>query len=179
VTPAERARELLDSARTRGDIKRLAASLEDDPVLRRAVFEEGRRRGAPLPDDALEWPAKRLLRVARARETESRARSNPIARDEAFTCAHCGASVLPHGRTARDHCPHCLHSLHVDEVPGDRASTCGGLLVPIGMELREGHPQLRYRCARCGASRTNQALLDGDPADDWELVVALSARAAP
>ena len=57
-----RARELLDQADTRGEVKRLAAVLDDDLELRRAVWEEGRRRGADLPDEALEWPDRKLLR---------------------------------------------------------------------------------------------------------------------
>ncbi|WDF05905.1 RNHCP domain-containing protein [Shouchella hunanensis] len=30
----------------------------------------------------------------------------------------------------RNHCPFCLYSKHQDIIPGDRASTCGGLMEP-------------------------------------------------
>ncbi len=182
MTDAEWRREaesLLDEATTRGHIKRLAERLDHDRQLRAAVVTEGRRRGAQLPDEAMDWPAKRLLRVARAREAPSRVRGNPVARDEAFECMHCGMQVPAHGRTARDHCPSCLHSAHVDVVPGDRQAGCGGLLVPMSMELRAGHPQLTYRCARCGMGRVNRALLDGEPPDDWSAIVGLSAAGQP
>lgn len=169
-----RASELLDAATSRGAIKRLAAELDADPELRRAVLDEGRRRGATLPDEAIDWPAKRLLRVARAREAEARVRTNPIHRDEAFECAHCGTPVTPHGRTARDHCPRCLRSLHVDRIPGDRAADCGGILDPVAVDRRGEDWVIRYRCRVCGEQRSNRALLDGDPPDDWEAVVALS-----
>ena len=169
-----RAVELLDAATSRGAVKRLAPQLDEVEGLRRAILDEGRRRGAALPDDALQWPAKRLLRVARAREADSRIRTNPVHRDEAFVCAHCGLAVPPHGRTARDHCPQCLRSVHVDRVPGDRAADCGGLLDPVAVERRAEDWVISYRCRRCGEHRTNRALLDGDPPDDWEQVVALS-----
>lgn len=172
----ERARALLDATGGRGALKRLAAALDTDRALRRAVIEEGRRRGADLPEEALDWPSKRLLRRARAREEEARARTNPVHRDEAFVCVECGAEVPPHGRTARDHCPFCLRSVHVDVIPGDRAAGCGGVLDPVGVELRGGRVILRYRCRRCGAERVNQAILDGDLPDDWEAVVGISSE---
>ena len=54
--------------------------------------------------------------------------------DEAFTCYNCGKEVEPLNYTARDHCPNCLHSLHLDINPGDRASNCKGHLIPTGIE---------------------------------------------
>jgi len=178
MTDEAAARALVEAAQTRGDVKRLSAQLDADPALRRAVLLEGRRRGADLPDEALSWPAKRLLRRARGRANASQVRTNPVHRDEAFRCAHCGASVAPARRTARDHCPRCLHSLHVDDVPGDRAAGCGGLLVPIDAERRGEGFRIRYRCARCGAERMNKALLEVDDPDDWEALVAMCAGSA-
>lgn len=78
----------------------------------------------------------------------------------------------------RNHCPNCLHSLHLDVLPGDRASDCGGLLVPIGVfqSGRKGWV-IVSRCARCGEQKRNRAALD-DPEfpDDYGLIVALAAR---
>lgn len=177
-TAIERARALVAAADGgRGQVKQLAAWLDakGDEALRAAIVQVGRERGAELPDEAAAWPAKRLLRLARGLEDEAQTRRNPIRRDEAFTCAHCGAEVPAHGRTARDHCPRCLRSLHVDAVPGDRAAGCGGVLDPVSISLVAGKPVIHYRCRACGAEKVNQALLDGDPPDDWALISALSA----
>ena len=48
---------------------------------------------------------------------------------DSFICRVCGRLVVPEGAGSghRNHCPNCLHSLHVDVEPGDRASECGGL----------------------------------------------------
>lgn len=175
--PETRARALLEAADTRGELKRLGAWLDapEQRELRAALLIEGRRRGAELPDDAVAWPGKRLLRLARAREEGARVVGTPTHRDEAFVCGHCGHAVPPHGRTARDHCPRCLRGLHVDVIPGDRAANCGGLLHPVGLRLDHGEPVIRYRCARCGAERVNRALEDGDDPDDAELLRRLSA----
>ena len=175
MTLRERAVALLEEATSRRAINRLAASLDQDPDLRRAVWDEGRRRGVELDETALRWPARRLLRVARGREAEARQRHNPIAVDESFDCGHCGTRVPAHGRTARNHCPRCLRSLHVDDVPGDRAADCGGLMDPVGFELKGGHPTLRHRCRRCGAERRVRVIMDGDVSDDWSAVVKISA----
>ena len=54
--------------------------------------------------------------------------------DESFICNHCGKEIFPLLYTARDHCPYCLYSKHVDNNPGDRSSNCHGNLIPIGIE---------------------------------------------
>ena len=167
----------IDAARTRGDCKRLGAALDADPSLKPAIVALAVERGLDLPEDAVDWPGKRLLRRARGREVASQERTNPIARDEAFVCVHCHRAIPPHGRTARDHCPHCLYGLHVDAVtPGDRASTCGGVLEPVAVEGQRGRWVLVYRCRGCGTTRRNRVLEDGDPPDDWRVVVALTGE---
>jgi DNA-directed RNA polymerase subunit RPC12/RpoP len=103
-------------------------------------------------------------------------------RNEAFTCVNCGREVPPLvNGSCRNHCPACLHSLHVDENPGDRASECGGLLVPVAVEhsSKKGWV-IVHRCAKCSAVGRNKAALD-DPAypDDYALIVALSSRPRP
>lgn len=174
----ERARALLDAATDRSACKRMGAELDaagDD--LKRAVVRVAAARGVELPDDAVGWPGKKLLRRAAGRSDAAQVRRNPIHRDEGFTCVACGAEVPPHGRSARDHCPRCLRGLHVDgDVPGDRASDCGGVLEPVSAVLEAGRWILVYACVRCGAARRNQVLVDGDPPDDWPSVVALASR---
>ena len=80
-------------------------------------------------------------------------------------CEHCGKQVSPleHG-TYRNHCPHCLHSKHVDaQGPGDRASVCGGLMEPIGLDQdgKKGFVIL-HRCTKCSIERRNKAAPDDD-----------------
>ncbi|WP_461023934.1 RNHCP domain-containing protein [Thalassiella azotivora] len=93
-----------------------------------------------------------------------------------FTCAACGRAVAPirHG-TIRDHCPFCLCSLHVDDVPGDRACDCHGVLRPVGTDYRgaKGHIVL-YECERCGQARRNRVA----PDDDLDVLLAVQARQA-
>lgn len=94
-----------------------------------------------------------------------------------FVCSHCGTSVRPLANgSIRNHCPACLASRHVDVHPGDRASACGGLLVPVAVE-HDGKKGwiIVHRCERCGETRRNRAALD-DPVqpDDYQRIVELS-----
>ncbi|GAA5501989.1 hypothetical protein Dxin01_01728 [Deinococcus xinjiangensis] len=97
--------------------------------------------------------------------------------NNAFTCEHCGADVLPlQNGSVRNHCPVCLHSKHVDIQPGDRASTCLGDMEPVGLEQsgKKGWVIL-HRCTQCGFVGRNKAALD-DPQqpDDWDAMIALT-----
>ena len=58
---------------------------------------------------------------------------------ESFVCAHCGKKIQPEGAGSkhRNHCPHCLYSLHVDETAGDRKAVCHGEMEPIAIVARE------------------------------------------
>lgn len=173
----KRAAALLDAVGGRKELKRLAAWLDARPdrALHAAVLGVARDRGVALPDEAVDWPAKKLLRRGQGRDGVSQVRKNPIARDEDFTCTRCGAAVPAHGRTARDHCPHCLTSVHVDVVPGDRAETCGGRMDAIDLSVDADGIRIHYRCTRCRAERRVRAVLDGDVPDDWSKLVALSS----
>lgn len=99
-------------------------------------------------------------------------RKNFIARDEGFSCKKCSKPVEPLGKGYRNHCPHCLYSLHVDKnLPGDRASECGGLMTPIRLESgsRKGYLgfDILHRCERCRKEIKN-ILNEGD---NWEGVI--------
>jgi DNA-directed RNA polymerase subunit RPC12/RpoP len=173
----ERADALAAAVQGRKDLKRLGKWLEDagDTALRQALIARARAAGAELPDEAVDWPGKRLLRRALGREQESRKRTNPISRDDAFVCMKCGMQVPPNGRTPRDHCPRCLSSRHVDIVPGDRANPCQGRMDPHGIDVRDQHIVILYQCTRCGAEHQNRAVVDGEHPDDWAALVKLSA----
>lgn len=156
---------LRESRASRKALKRHAQWLDGQPdASKLALIQVARAAGVALPQAAQSWPAKKLIRRALARDAQAQVRSNPQHLDEAFECLHCGAQVPAGGRPVRDHCPACLRSRHVDQVPGDRASDCGGLLDPVGAELRGGQWVIRFVCRRCGHKQNNRAHPDDDPA---------------
>ena len=89
---------------------------------------------------------------------------------ENFTCTHCGASVLGNGYT--NHCPQCLWSRHVDDNPGDRASTCGGMMRPISATPSGDGFIITHKCDVCGKIR-RQHTSDNDNTD---AIIALTTN---
>src|SRR5271165_4771509 len=91
---------------------------------------------------------------------------------EDFVCEHCGAYVTGDGYT--NHCPNCLWSKHVDINPGDRASTCHGLMEPIRLEGASPSYRIVHHCVKCGYEKRN----DASSSDDPNVLVALAKKAA-
>ena len=91
--------------------------------------------------------------------------------DDSFICLHCGKEVPPLGYTSRNHCPHCLWSIHVDINPGDRANPCRGALRPVRSEPdpKKGFVVI-HRCEKCGEIRRNKAASD----DNRSLLIKLT-----
>lgn len=76
--------------------------------------------------------------------------------DDSFICDVCNASVPKLLYSSRDHCNNCLCSKHVDVNPGDRLSTCLGILKPIGVEkTKKGMFKIIYKCSKCGEIKKN------------------------
>ena len=98
--------------------------------------------------------------------------------NQPVTCVECGATVPPlQGGGYRNHCPYCLHSLHVDVNPGDRANPCRGVLEPVAVEhnAKKGWVVV-HRCRSCGAIVRNRAALDdAERPDDFDVIVALAS----
>jgi len=93
----------------------------------------------------------------------------------AFTCANCSADVLAATNGSyRNHCPFCLCSLHLDVKPGDRASDCYGVMMPVGLRksTKKGW-QILHRCTLCGFERYNIVCGDGEQPDDFSLIINL------
>lgn len=90
--------------------------------------------------------------------------------DEAFICDHCHQPVPPLNYTARDHCPNCLFSKHLDLMPGDRANNCHGLLEPIGIEKYKNTYKIIYKCQKC--HQTHKNIMAND--DNYDLIIKLS-----
>lgn len=94
-------------------------------------------------------------------------------RQEVFKCRHCRQFIgpVPSGGSQRNHCPYCLYSRHVDDrTPGDRLSTCGASMQPVGSFQRpNGEFVIVHRCLGCGFERFNRIAAD----DDFDLVLTL------
>ena len=82
--------------------------------------------------------------------------------DEPFVCAVCNKQVAPLEYTARDHCPFCLCSLHVDNNPGDRLNECKGVLKPISIDKFKDTYKIVYKCSKCGEIKRNIMANDDD-----------------
>lgn len=78
---------------------------------------------------------------------------------EDFVCENCGTIVKGNGYT--NHCPNCLFSKHVDINPGDRMSTCSGLMKPIDVLQKDGEFVILHKCEKCGFERKNK-VVDND-----------------
>ena len=79
---------------------------------------------------------------------------------ENFVCENCGAHVFGNGYT--NHCPKCLFSKDVDVNPGDRANPCGGLMAPVGAEVKKDGYIILHKCVKCGKERKNKSAPDDD-----------------
>lgn len=93
--------------------------------------------------------------------------------DEEFICDNCKRKVPKLEYSCRNHCPHCLHSKHVDKNPGDRQEECHGDLEPVSLEIspKKGYV-IVFRCKKCGAIRKNKAAKD----DNMDLIIDLSSK---
>ena len=93
----------------------------------------------------------------------------------AFLCTHCHNTIpgSAPGTIHRNHCPHCLWSLHVDLKTGDRRSSCRGPMEPIAIGIQpNGEWSIVHRCTRCGMIRMNR--IAGD--DNEVLLVSMALR---
>jgi DNA-directed RNA polymerase subunit RPC12/RpoP len=94
-----------------------------------------------------------------------------------FLCENCGLLVkeLTNG-SYRNHCPKCLFSKHLDIIPGDRQSSCGGLMEPIDLTYnsQKGY-QIIHQCKRCKAVKKNKTAEDTiQPDNIFDYVVAIN-----
>lgn len=91
---------------------------------------------------------------------------------EDFTCGKCGFEVVGNGYT--NHCPQCLWSRHVDVNPGDRAAleTCGGMMEPTRVEVKNKEYTIIHKCSLCGLERPNRAVKE----DNFDMLVQIAAE---
>ena len=94
-----------------------------------------------------------------------------IRRKENFVCDICQTEVKGNGYT--NHCPNCLWSKHVvGNTPGDRFSACGGLMEPVGVEMKNGQYRIVHRCQKCGKKTINKT----SSKDNFEKIIELSTK---
>ena len=100
--------------------------------------------------------------------------------NESFECRVCHHHVPPLQTGCRNHCPFCLHSVHLDHYPGDRAANCGGTMKPIEIyqHSKKGY-MIRHRCKECGYESVNKLALE-DPVqpDNFDLVLQIFKASA-
>lgn len=133
----------------------------------------------PRPSEEDPAPAG-AARAARARTPATRREPAAGDRGDHFACAHCGRPVplAAAGSGHRNHCPYCLHSVHLDEVPGDRAACCGGVMEPVTVWVRRtGEWALVHRCRTCGRLSGNR--IAGDDNEALLLSLAVKPLSAP
>lgn len=93
-------------------------------------------------------------------------------KDDFFICENCQREVFPLKYSARDHCPYCLFSKHVDINPGDRLNTCLGALEPIGIEKFKNTYKIIYKCNKCATIHKNVIAND----DNMDLIIKISIQ---
>lgn len=91
-------------------------------------------------------------------------------KDETFICENCKKKVEKLYYTARDHCPFCLYSKHVDILPGDRKNQCHSLLKPMSIEKFKDSYKIIYRCLKC--KQVHKNIMAND--DNIDLIIELS-----
>lgn len=83
---------------------------------------------------------------------------------ELYKCPICGWTMPQDTQHYVDHCPNCLHSIHLDQKPGDRSASCHGRMEPIGVWVRKnGEWALIHRCTVCGKISSNRIAADDNP----------------
>ena len=95
--------------------------------------------------------------------------------NQSFICLNCKKKVLPlNNGSYRNHCPHCLYSLHVDISPGDRQSECLGLMASISLKAhsKKGY-QILHKCLKCGTIRLNIIAENTVQSDDIDKIKKL------
>ncbi|MGW0806391.1 RNHCP domain-containing protein [Nonomuraea sp. NPDC002799] len=79
---------------------------------------------------------------------------------DAFRCVGCRLDVpmIAPGTAHRNHCPHCLTSLHVDHrIPGDRRAGCRGRMAALSVTVRpDGEWLIIHDCQSCGGLSANR-----------------------
>ena len=85
--------------------------------------------------------------------------------NESFQCESCNRKIEKHPEwSARNHCPFCLYSKHLDEKsPWDRLSKCLWLMEPIWIEYKKKKwNMIIHKCSKCDKQILNKLAPDDD-----------------
>jgi len=83
--------------------------------------------------------------------------------NESFICENCSKNIEKHPEgSARNHCPFCLHSKHMDkDFPWDRASTCLWVMKPIDIDHKKNKWwMIKHKCNKCNKEILNKIAPD-------------------
>jgi DNA-directed RNA polymerase subunit RPC12/RpoP len=84
-------------------------------------------------------------------------------RNESFVCENCWKEVSKHPEwSARNHCPYCLYSKHLDDfIPWDRQSNCFGMMPPIDIDYKKNKGNMiKHKCSKCQKEILNKVSPD-------------------
>jgi len=85
--------------------------------------------------------------------------------NDSFICEKCLKLVTKHPEwSARNHCPFCLYSKHMDEVsPWDRESKCWWLMQAIWIDYKKNKwNMIKHICIKCNKIILNKVAPDDD-----------------
>jgi DNA-directed RNA polymerase subunit RPC12/RpoP len=114
-------------------------------------------------------------------------RGSILTYETGFQCIACGrwvtTSLLQSGVRNRNHCPHCLHSRHLDHLkPGDRMSACKSDMQPVALVWKQtlkkyttqenSELMLLHHCPHCGKFSLNRLAADDDTHAIWDVFFA-------
>jgi hypothetical protein len=141
----------LKKLRSRGEIKRWGKWLENSIWYEevQTFLSSTMNIDIDTSENQNQVSGKKCIRIFLDRSQSAQIRKNPIHRDESFLCSICKRSVDKGKVQIRDHCPYCLHGIHLDIIPGDRASDCKGVLVPQSLETTNAQTWITYVCKTC------------------------------
>ncbi len=83
--------------------------------------------------------------------------------NDSFICENCSKKIDKHpSGSARNHCPHCLYSKHLDEdFPWDRNSKCFSLMSPIWIDHKKNKGyMIKHKCQKCWKEILNKIAPD-------------------
>ena len=86
-----------------------------------------------------------------------------IMKNESFLCDNCWKEISKHPTgSARNHCPHCLYSKHLDkDFPGDRASECHSVMKPVWKDYHKNKGwMVVHECIKCWKKIPNKLAED-------------------